>query len=92
MSLPWRNQPLSLLHALVASGVPCDMGRAIVGTGSGPLPSPKPCPRPAERPILVLDARRVLMLCRDHVAVLSEHLTMPWMTDEQVRRAESDRD
>ncbi len=89
MSIPWRDQPLPVLHALVASGVPCDMGRALVGTGLGPLPAPKPCPRQADRPILVLDARRVLLLCREHVAVLSEHLVMPWLTEAQLRTADS---
>ena len=85
MSLRWTGQPIPLLHRLVrAGGIPCDMGRALVGTGRGPLPAPVPCPREASRPVLVLDARRVLLLCADHVAVLSEHLDMPWLGQDQL--------
>ncbi len=87
MSCAWDGQPLPLLHALARSGVPCDMGRALVGAGKGLLPAPRPCPRPAERPVIVLDARRVFLLCRGHVAVLSEHLPMPWLTEDQLRAA-----
>ncbi|MDP9408382.1 MAG: hypothetical protein M3P95_11105 [Actinomycetota bacterium] len=87
MSVRWTGQPIPLLHQLVrAGGVPCDMGRALVGTGSrsGSLPPPRPCPREATRPVLVLDARLVLLLCGEHVAVLSEHLDMPWLGQDQL--------
>ena len=87
MSVRWTGQPIPLLHQLVhAGGIPCDMGRALVGTGSIPstVPPPKPCPREATRPVLVLDARLVLLLCREHVAVLSEHLDMPWLGQDQL--------
>lgn len=85
MALRWTGQPIPLLHELVrAGGIPCDMGRALVGTGRGPLPPPVPCPREAARPVLVLESRRVLLLCREHVAVLAEHLEMPWLGQDQL--------
>lgn len=87
MPLPWDGQPVRLLHELVASGVGCDMGHSLVGTRGGVLPPPEPCPRRAERPVLVLDARRVLLLCAEHAAVLAEHLDLPWMDEAEVRRA-----
>ena len=85
MALSWTGQPVRLLHELVrAGGIPCDMGRALVGTGRGLLPAPGPCRREASRPVLVLDVRRVYLLCPEHVAVLSEHLDMPWLGDDQL--------
>lgn len=85
MSLRWTGQPIPLLHELVrAGGIPCDMGRSLVGTGHGPLPVPAPCTREAGRPVLLLESRRVLLLCAEHVAVLSEHLDMPWLDRDQL--------
>ncbi len=85
--MPWSGQSVRMLRELVATGVCCEMGHSLVGTGSGPLPPPAPCPRRADRGVLVLDARRVYLLCDGHAAVLAEHLDMPWMDDDEVRRA-----
>ena len=85
MSLRWTGQPIPLLHALVrAGGIPCDMGRSLTGTGAGVLPAPRPCPREATRPVLVLDARSVLLLCGEHVAMLREHIDMPWLDQDDL--------